>query len=88
MKTGLVSLGSLGSLYQQVWSVAPSSNGPMLISPAGDLEVPVHFRKNSLAIKAHVRNVSSIDDDEVIYACAVVVVEEWKTMGSMIGSCV
>ena len=73
VKTGLV---SLGSLYQQGWSVAPSNNGPMLISPAGDLKVPVHFRKNSLAIKAHVRNVSSIDDDEVIYACAVVLVEE------------
>ena len=73
VKTGLV---SLGSLYQQGWSVAPSNNGPMLVSPAGDLKVPVHFRKNSLAIKAHVRNVSSIDDDEVIYACAVVLVEE------------
>ncbi len=71
VKTGLV---CLGSLYQQGWSVAPSSNGPMLVSPAGDLKVPVHFRRNSLAIEGHVRNVSGIDDDEAIYACAVVLV--------------
>ena len=46
VQTGLV---SLGSLYQQGWYVAPSPSGPLLLtSPGAEVQIPVHFRKNSL----------------------------------------
>lgn len=74
VQTGLV---SLGSLYQQGWYVAPSQSGPLLTSPGLEVQIPVHFRKNSLAIKAHVRCVTaSQEEEDILYARAIMVFDQ------------
>ena len=74
VQTGLV---SLGSLYQQGWYVAPSQSGPLLTSPGLEVQIPVHFRKNSLAIKAHVRCVTaSQEEEDILYTRAIMVFDQ------------
>ena len=52
----------------------------MLVSPCHDLRVPVCYRNNSLAIRAHVRCVDLVenkeDDPNVLYTMAVVSIDQ------------
>lgn len=77
VKTGIV---SLGRLYKQGWSVLPDESGPMLVSPCSNLRVPVCYRNSSLAIRAHVRCVDLVenqdDDPNILYTMAIVSVDQ------------
>ena len=77
VKAGIV---SLSQLYKQGWSVIPEEQGPVLVSPCHDLRVPMCYRNNSLAIRAHVRCVDLVenkeDDPNVLYTMAVVSIDQ------------
>ena len=45
---------SWGELYKRGWSVAQENNGLVLKSPQGEVQIPVHYQRNSLAIDAKV----------------------------------
>ena len=53
------SLISLGQLYQLGWRIEEDSNGQLCLKdPSKNVEIPVHYRGKSFALKAHVRHVS------------------------------
>ena len=51
---------SLGELYRRGWSVAQESNGLVLKSPEGEVQIPVHYQRNSLAVDAKVCRVEML----------------------------
>lgn len=50
--TGLV---SLGQLYQAGWKICGDGDELVLTDPNEEVNIPVHFRNKSFAIRAHVR---------------------------------
>ena len=53
------SLISLGQLYQLGWRIEEDGNGQLCLKdPSKNVEIPVHYRGKSFALKAHVRHVS------------------------------
>ena len=53
--TGLV---SLGQLYQAGWKICGDGDELVLTDPNDEVNIPVHFRNKSFAIRAHVRAVA------------------------------
>eukprot|EP00435_Cladocopium_sp_Y103_P000040 s2725_g1.t1 len=57
---------SLGRLLHKGWSLQPSSSaeaGVNLVTPDRCCEVPLCFKKNSLALHAHIRMVNMVEED-------------------------
>ena len=52
------SLISLGQLYQLGWRIEEDGNGQFCLKdPSKNVEIPVHYRGKSFALKAHVRHI-------------------------------
>ena len=62
--TGLL---SLGQLYQSGWKISPETDdGLFLIDPHDEVQIPVHYRNKSFAIRAHVRAVEDLADEDSV----------------------
>ena len=59
------SLISLGQLYQLGWRIRDSNGQLCLKDPSKKVEIPVHYRGKSFALKAHVRHVVDYTDSYV-----------------------
>ena len=60
------SLISLGQLYQLGWRIEEDGNGQLCLKdPSKNVEIPVHYRGKSFALKAHVRHVSEEGEQNV-----------------------
>ena len=59
------SLISLGQLYQLGWKIGDSDGQLCLRDPSKKVEIPVHYRGKSFALKAHVRQVVDYTDSYV-----------------------
>ena len=59
------SLISLGQLYQLGWRIGDSNGQLCLKDPSKKVEIPVHYRGKSFALKAHVRHVVDYTDSYV-----------------------
>ena len=72
------SLISLGQLYQLGWRIteAQGSDKLCLVDPEKAVEIPVHFRGKSFALKAHVRCVTEEPEEEHEVRAVVNVYEE------------
>ena len=59
------SLISLGQLYQLGWRIGASNGQLFLKDPSKKVEIPVHYRGKSFALRAHVRHVVDYMDSYV-----------------------
>ena len=59
------SLISLGQLYQLGWRIGDSNGQLCLKDPSKKVEIPVHYRGKSFALRAHVRHVVDYTDSYV-----------------------
>ena len=59
------SLISLGQLYQLGWRIGDSDGQLCLRDPSKKVEIPVHYRGKSFALKAHVRQIVDYTDSYV-----------------------
>ena len=60
---------SLGRLTRRGWRIGTSTTtatGMILRSPDGDVEVPIHYKKNSLAVEGVVRAVEQVEGESEI----------------------
>ena len=55
---------SMGRLLHRGWRICPSTSptGVSLLAPDGQCQIPVYYKKNSLALKAYIRQVSVSDE--------------------------
>ena len=59
-------LVSLGRLLHRGWTMTPTPNAPAgvsLLAPDRQCEIPLQFKRNSLAVFAHIRVVNMADDE-------------------------